>query len=211
MALAVRRFVLPVIALACFVVPHAGCSKSSLKCALQKAGAQMLKNSSDQSLEEMFEQANKACPRRMDAFTTLDEIVMVDQGRVEYRYIVNAAGKQLASRLDKDVMKQAFIDNMRGNPMAVAIAERDLAIDHIYNDEAGNYVLSYTIDRAVLAGGAQPTRTPQTNPFSAKPARSTIDSAFYADTSESTSTPSTSGSSPNTPGLRTNPFVQSSR
>lgn len=211
MAQAVRRLVLPVIALACFVLPNTGCSKAGFKGALQNAGVRMLRNSSNESLQEMFEQANKSCPRRMDAFTTLDEIVMVDGNRVEYRYIVNAAGRQLASQLNKNAMRKAFVDNMKGNPMAVAIAERDLAIDHIYNDESGDYVLSYTINRSVLEGTAQATGSSKSNPYGDSPAKSAVDSAFYADTREPVTTPPASGSSASVPGMRTNPFFSGSR
>lgn len=212
MVQAVIRLVLLCAVLAVFAFCSAGCSQQTVQTLIKTAAVKALKNTSDESLRKMFEQANKQCPQRMDAFTTLEEIVMIEDNRVEYRYKVNAAGKQLASRLDTNAMQQAFVDNMKGNPMAVAIAERDLAIDHIYNDESGNYVLSYTIDRAVLDGTADPSHTPRSNPYGTPPVKTAVDSAFYADTSDSASDrPRKIKTAAGVPGIQSNPFFSSGK
>jgi hypothetical protein len=49
--------------------------------------------------------------------------------------------------------------------MAVAIAQRDLSIEHIYQDSRGNHILSYTINRAVLEGDDDPIGSERVNPF----------------------------------------------
>jgi hypothetical protein len=49
--------------------------------------------------------------------------------------------------------------------MAVAIAERDLSIEHIYEDAFGGHVLSFTINQQVLRGNPYPVGREQENPF----------------------------------------------
>jgi hypothetical protein len=101
----------------------------------------------------------------MDAYTILQEIKVLDDHRVEFRYLVNEQGKQLTSGLSQCAMRTAAVKAMQGNPLAVAIAERDLSVEHVYNDASGNRILSYTIDREVLAGRQPLQGTSQSNPF----------------------------------------------
>jgi hypothetical protein len=157
---------LPLLATSCLL---AGCG--DIKGAIQAVGAKVVEESSDETIRGMFEAANDACPTRMDAFTTLEEVEMIDDQRVEFHYLVNDAGKKIASRLDKRAMKKAAVDHMRGNVMANAIADRDLSIEHIYEDSAGNHILSYTINRAVLAGEMEPNGSEQSNPFEVTPVK----------------------------------------
>jgi hypothetical protein len=140
-------------------------ARASLRGAFEKVGAKAVKGSSDEQLRDMFASANAACPVQMDAFTTLEGVKMLDDRRVEYRYVMNDAATQIASRLDKRAMKKAAVDHIKGNPMAVAIAERDLVVEHIYEDSAGNHVFSFIINRAVLEGDLEPFGTEQSNPF----------------------------------------------
>lgn len=154
--------------LVCSCLLLSGCgelAKTGLKGALRKAGAKVVENSSDETLRQMFEQANAECPVKVDIFTTLEEVEMIDDTRVEFRYLVNDAGRKLTSRFDKGAMKRSAVEHMKGNPMAVAIAERDLSIEHIYLDSSGNHLLSYTINRAVLDGDLEPVGQPMSNPF----------------------------------------------
>lgn len=213
-----RRSVQSAIALACFILPHGGCgdlAKMGMKGALQKVGAKVVEGTSDEALRNMFEQANAACPTRMDAFTTLEEVEMVDDTRVEFRYLVNDAGKKLASRLDKRAMRKAAVDHMKGNPMAVAIADRDLSIEHIYEDSAGNQILSYTINRAVLDGDLDPIGTERSNPFDVTTVKADAESSVVLHdleeetTEEEATLPqdlSPAHSTDNPTGLRSNPF-----
>jgi hypothetical protein len=132
---------------------------------MHKVGAKVVEGSSDEDLIKMFEQANEACPTRMDAFTTLVEVKLIDERQAEFRYIVNDQGKQLLTRINKRTLKQAAVDHMKGNAMAVAVAQRDLSIEHIYEDSRGSHLLSYTINRDVLAGNLDPVGDERSNPF----------------------------------------------
>lgn len=226
MAQAVRRAALSVILLALFV-PNAGCSLEQMeefRNRLREKKARVISNASDETIRKMFEQANRACPKRVDAVTTIEEVVMVSDNRVEFRYSVNAAGQQLVKQAKPRALKQAFVKHLQGNPMAVAILERDLVLDHIYNDKAGNRLFSYAIDRSSLDGSVGPTAAPQSNPFDKAEPKSTADSAFYADASELESTDSSNdfdfSESPepprkafnnNAPGMHVNPYFGSDR
>ncbi len=133
---------------------------------MQKVGAKVVEGSSEEDLIQMFEQANEACPTRMDAFTTLVEVKLIDERQAEFRYIVNDQGKQLLTRINKRILKKAAVDHMKGNAMAVAVAQRDLSIEHIYEDSRGSHLLSYTINRDVLAGNLDSAVGDQhSNPF----------------------------------------------
>ncbi len=139
-----------------------------VKEAMREVGAKVVEGSSDKDLMKMFETANAACPTRMDAFTTLEDIKLIDEQRAEFRYIVNDEGKQLLTRVNKRMLKKAAVEHMKGNAIAVAVAERDLSIEHIYEDSQGKHLLSYTINRAVLAGDLDPIGDEQANRFGVK-------------------------------------------
>ena len=142
-----------------------GCGQNGVRGILQQVGAKAVERSSEDELRKMIDSTNDLCPQRVDAFTTLKEVELIDDTNVEFRYVVNNAGKKFAARFDKRALREAMVEHMRGNAMAVAIAERDLSIQHIYHDELGGHVLSYTINRAVLAGDFDPLGAEKSNPF----------------------------------------------
>ncbi len=154
------------VAAACCATTGCGkVAKMALKGTLENVGAEIVDNSSDDSIRQMFEQADALCPTRMDAYTTLESVKMIDDRRVEFRYQVNNEGKNLARRFNKDLLRKAAVDHMKGNAMAMAIAKRDLSVEHIYEDVFGGHILSYTINKQVLAGNDYPTGDRRTNPF----------------------------------------------
>ena len=140
-------------------------AKLGVKGAMQKVGAHVVEGASDEDLMKMFKQANEACPRRMDAVTTLVEVKLIDERQAEFRYIVNDQGKQMITRINKRSLKKSAVEHMKGNAMAVAVAQRDLSIEHIYDDSRGSYLFSYTINRDVLAGNLDPVGDERSNPF----------------------------------------------
>ncbi len=142
----------------------AGCGDVA-NIALKGTLAKVVDSSSDEAIRSMFEQADAACPTRMDAYTTLESVKMIDDKRVEFRYKVSNEGKSLASRFNKQVLKKAAVAHMKGNAMAVAIAKRDLSIEHIYEDVFGGHILSYTINKQVLAGDLDAAGDKQTNSY----------------------------------------------
>jgi hypothetical protein len=140
-------------------------ARAGLKGVFQKMGAKAMEGLSDEELRNIFEAANAACPVRMDEFTTLEGVEMVDDKRVEYRYVMNDEATKIASRLDRRAMKKSAVDHIKGNPVAIAIAQRELVAEHIYEDSAGNHVISFIINRAVLEGDLEPTGSQQSNPY----------------------------------------------
>lgn len=140
-------------------------ARASLRGAMEKVGARAVEGSSDQQLRSIFESANAACPVQMDAFTTLEGVEMIDDRYVEYRYLMTEEATEIASRIDKRAMKRAAVEHIKGNAVAVAMVERDLVVEHIYEDAAGNHVLSFIINRAVLEGDLEPLGTERSNPL----------------------------------------------
>jgi hypothetical protein len=140
-------------------------AKLALQSSLQSGGSPATEEAPIEEIREMFAQANRLCPKKMDAFTTLEAVKMVDDRRVEYRYRVNNEGKNLARQFDKDMLRKAAIRMMKGNAMAVAIADRDLTVEHIYQDGFGGHVLSFTINRQVLRDNPFPVGSEQEEPF----------------------------------------------
>lgn len=148
-------------------IPAIGCdvAKIALNGSLDGVAASATADSSDDAIREMFAQANAACPTRMDKYTTLESVTMIDDQRIEFHYKVNNEGKNLARRFDKQALKKAAVNHVKGNRMAVAIAQRDLSIEHIYEDAFGSHILSYTINKQSLAGNLNPLGREQENPF----------------------------------------------
>ena len=149
---------------------NTGCEPANmgaLRGVVEKVGAKMVNRSSDEDIREMFRKANDQCPVKMDAYTTLERVTMIDEQNIEFHYKVNQKGRNLVKGLSKDRMRQNAVQHMRGNPMAVAVAERDLTIQHIYEDQFGGHILSYTINKGVLSG-QQPIPREQDNPFAVK-------------------------------------------
>ena len=99
----------------CLLVGCDKVAKLAVKETLENVGAAAIDGSSGEEIREMFAQANAACPRKMDQFTTLESITMVDDRHVEYRYKVNQEGRTLARKFDKQVLQQAAIKMMQGN------------------------------------------------------------------------------------------------
>lgn len=140
----------------------------------EKVGGKVVNRSSDEEVREMFRKANDQCPVKMDPYTTLARVTMVDDTNIEFYYSVNDKGRRLVKGLSKDRMRENAVQHMKGNPMAVAIAERDLTVRHIYEDQFGGHILSYTINKAVL-NGQQPLGDEQGNPFAANTVKATAD------------------------------------
>lgn len=202
-----------------------GCSdivKTGMSGVMQAVGAQAVEGCSDEDLVKMFKRANDACPTRMDAFTTLEEVKLIDQGKAEFRYIVNHQGKQLLTRIDKQTLKKSAVEHMKGNAMAVAVAQRDLSIEHIYEDTRGNHLLSYTINREVLEGNLSPVGDERSNPFTATTVRAEETESVLEDQTPSSATAapqtiskpmlpqqinSPNGREDNPAGIHGNPFV----
>jgi hypothetical protein len=144
-----------------------GCDPANLggfRGVAEKVGAKVVSKSSDEEIREMFQKTNKQCPIKMDAFTTLERVDMIDEQTIEFHYKVNDKGRRLVKGISKERMRQNAVEHMKGNAMAVAVAERDLSIQHIYEDRFGAYVLSYTINKAVLNGEGTEGEQ-QANPF----------------------------------------------
>ncbi len=154
-----------VAASSCLVAGCGEIAKLALKGTLKSTDSPAERGEPVEAIHELFEQANAMCPKRMDAYTTLESVKMIDDRRVEYKYRVNNEGKNLARQFDKDLLRKAAIKMMKGNAMAVAIAKRDLSIEHIYEDAFGGHVLSFTINRQVLQGNPYPVGSEQENPF----------------------------------------------
>ena len=140
-------------------------AKSALKGSLSKVGATIVESSSDDEIRNMFEQADAACPRTIDVHTTLEHVKMVNDQHVEFHYKVNDQGMEMVTYFDKVSMKKSAVDHLKDNPMAVAIAERDLSVEHIYEDDIGTHLFSFTINKHTLAGDLNPIGETQSNPF----------------------------------------------
>jgi hypothetical protein len=176
-----RQLVQSIIVCSCFVLPLAGCSDIA-KMALEKIGESAVSGTTDEGMRRLFEQADAACPRRMDAYTTLENVEMIDDTSVEFRYLVNDAGKQFMSGMEPQKMRKNAVESMQGNAMAVAIADRDLSVEHIYEDAAGDRILAFTINRAVLDGDEDALGKKRFNPFDVE---ALVESALFADPKKS--------------------------
>lgn len=120
-----------------------------------------------QKVMKMFRDADADCPTTVDQWTTLVAVNIVDERNIEFRYEVSDEGRNLVRRIPKEQMRRTAIAAMKRKRMVVAVAEKDLSIQHIYEDRYGSYVLSYTINRQVLDGNLYPTGSEKTNPFAA--------------------------------------------
>ena len=158
----------------CFLTGCDPADMGAFRGVVQKVGAKVVDKSSDEEIRQMFEQANSQCPMKMDPYTTLEEVKMLDDKNIEFYYRVNDQGRRLVKGLSKDRMRANAVEHMRGNPMAVAVAERDLSIQHIYEDKYGGHILSYTINKDVLAG-RQTVASELQNPFVVKPVKAEKD------------------------------------
>lgn len=157
----------------------------------EKVGAKVVSKASDEDIREMFRKTNDQCPVKMDVYTTLERVTMVDEKNVEFLYKVNDKGRKLVKGISKERMRENAVQHMKGNAMAVAVAERDLTIRHIYEDRFGGHVLSYVINKAVLEG-REPIGDEQANPFSVKTvkaeaAKNVTEPAVEAETTETES------------------------
>ncbi len=133
----------------------------------EKFGAKVVNKSSDEDIREMFRKTNDQCPIKMDAYTTLERVTMLDDKNIEFYYKVNDKGRKLVKGLSKERMRKNAVEHMKGNAMAVAVAERDLTIVHVYEDRFGGHILTYTINKDVL-NGQEPIGKEQGNPFAVK-------------------------------------------
>ena len=156
---------LVVAASSCLTVGCGNIVKFALESSLESVNSSSAEDAPVEDVRAMFEQVNAMCPKQMDEYSTLESVKMIDDRRVEYKYRVNNEGKSLARRFDKDLLRKAAIRMMKGNAMAVAIAERDLSVEHIYEDAFGGHVLSFTINQQVLRGNPYPVGREQENPF----------------------------------------------
>jgi hypothetical protein len=84
--------------------------------------------------------------------------------------------------MDPREMRKHAVENMMGNAMAVAIADRDLSVEHIYKDAAGDRLLAFTINRAVLDGEEDAIGRKRFNPFDVE---ALVESALFADPKKS--------------------------
>lgn len=175
---------------------------------MQKVGAHTVEGCSDENLIEMFEQANEACPTRMDALTTLVEVKLIDKRNAEFRYIVNDQGKQLLTRINKRTLKKSAVEHMKGNAMAVAVAQRDLSIEHIYEDSRGNHLLSYTINKQVLEGNMDPVGEERANPFNATTVKAKATDGVLEERVESAATVQPTPTAEQTPSVERPPIVE---
>ncbi len=147
-----------------------GCDPANmgaLRGVAEKVGAKVVSKASEDDIREMFRKTNDQCPVKMDVYTTLERVTMIDEKNVEFFYKVNDKGRKLVQGISKDRMRQNAVQHMKGNAMAVAVAERNLTIRHIYEDRFGGHILSYVINKAVLEG-REPIGDQQGNPFSVK-------------------------------------------
>lgn len=136
----------------------------------EKYGAKVVNKSSDDDIREMFSKTNDQCPIKMDAYTTLERVTMLDDKNIEFYYKVNDKGRRLVKGLSKERMRKNAVQHMKGNAMAVAVAERDLSIIHVYEDKFGGHILSYTINKSVL-NGQEPIGEQKGNPFAVTPVK----------------------------------------
>lgn len=190
-----HRYLLPLFSIGCLLC--SGCGEFGnvgMNEAIQQVGAKVVEGSSDEALLTMFEKANAACPRRMDAYTTLVEVQLIDPGKAEFHYVVNDQGKTLVKKVSKRALEKAAVEHMRGNAMAVAVAERDLTVEHIYEDKRGRQLLSYTINREVLQENLGPRGMKQAVSSDVKTVKAgsddlVVDADVGVDESESEKTP----------------------
>lgn len=141
--------------------------KTVLKSAVTGATVRTVSHSSDDEVRGIFAAANAQCPIRMDAFTTLERIDVIDDVNVEYHYRVNQQGSKLVAKLDTQLLQQLAVEQMQGNPIAVAVAERGLSVRHVYHDESNVELLAYVINKSVIEGDTDPVVVDQSNPFAA--------------------------------------------
>ena len=173
----------------------------------EKVGAKVVSKSSDDEIREMFEKTNKQCPVKMDAFTTLERVNMIDEQNIEFHYKVNDKGRRLVKGISKERMRQNAVEHMKGNAMAVAVAERDLSIQHIYEDRFGGHILTYTINKAVLNGeGFQADQ--QANPFAVNTVKAEPEAVVATEPTEATEAAEAAETSEATETTETSPAVE---
>tara|TARA_R110002049_G_scaffold2750_8_gene22151 strand:- start:65308 stop:66027 length:720 start_codon:yes stop_codon:yes gene_type:complete len=132
-----------------------GCQRvgeTVLRSVVPGASIRNIEDASPDQLVEMIEQTNEQCPVAMDAFTSLEHIKVIDDLNIEYQYSVNQKGSRLVGDMDANLLRDIAVEQMKGNAMAVAVAERGLRVRHVYRDETGQPLLQYTIDQQSIAG-----------------------------------------------------------
>lgn len=157
-----------------FTLMLSGCDGKSFRDFVGNGNVERAQKMTDDEILKMFKEARRICPRRVDPFTTLEDIVVLDDTHIEYRYKVSQQGSLLVQRMDAKALRSQAIQGMRENKMAVAIAEKDLDIQHVYENHAGAIILSYTINKDVLEG-REPIGAEQSNPFMTKNVKATSD------------------------------------
>ena len=173
-----------------------------LRGAVMGASAKAVSEVSDEDVVRMFEQVNNACPRKVDKWTRLVEVKVLDDQSVEYRYEVSDTGKRMVSKASRKLIRQNMVQAMKGNPVAVAIAERDMVIEHVYKDRSGNKLMSFAITRSMLNGEASLEGFEADGPFAA----TSVSSEQAEPTLPQRMRPYLS--SPDNPaGIHANPFV----
>ena len=130
-----------------------------------EAGAKVVDASSRENVLEMFRNMNSECPVTMDEYTKLVRVDVLDDHNIEFRYVVNQKGRNIVKQLSKDWLRDNAIREMKKNKTVVAVADKDLSIQHIYEDHFGGHVLSYTINKQALNGNPFPIGSKRGNPF----------------------------------------------
>ena len=189
----------------------AGCGELP-QAGIDQIGARAVAAPSDDSIRQMFEAADRACPRKVDPYTTLNEVKIVDDTNIEFHYVVDGAGAEFASRIEKKTLRAAMIDQMRGKAVARAVAERDLSIRHLYDDASGRRLLAYTIDRSAFDGasnpsGGRPGHSLGTTNVKADASQNVVDPAAQSEPALPQQWRPTKKSKENPAGVQQNPYL----
>jgi hypothetical protein len=151
------------------LVSTTGCdqlAKDVVRSGASRFAARAVTHSTPSDVREMLAKANARCPLPVDAFTTLQRIEMVDESTVSYFYLVDDRGSQMLAEIKARTLRRNAIEQMRGDPVAVAVTTHGLKVRHVYHDDEGRMVLCYTIDAETLGRKRVEVATEQPPPSS---------------------------------------------
>jgi len=141
--------------------------KDILETAVNDVAVRDVSLATGDQLNATLDQINQQCPIKMDAFTTLQRVEVIDDANVDYIYSVNQRGAKRIGNVKTRDLQAAVIEQIKGSVIAVAIADQGLVVRHLYRDESGGELLSYVIDRSVLEGNLDMLGQDHANPFAA--------------------------------------------
>ncbi|TWU36070.1 hypothetical protein Poly41_38230 [Novipirellula artificiosorum] len=157
------------------------------------------------SFRQIMDDENAKCPQKVEDYLTLQYVKPSGTGlfRYEFRYAVSESGRDEIRWGRRWALKAERVKELRNTPLGMAIFKYDLGLDHVFKDNDGIQMLSFTVNKDDM-GDPKTWSSAEQGTLAAQPAR--LAPAIDSSGKQSSVTPGTI--LPIGSDVKVNPFVQ---